>query len=367
MEKHVQRTPLYSTHLREGGKLVEFAGWELPVRYSSVIAEHQAVRECAGLFDVSHMGELLVTGPEALQALQYLTCNDVARLKDGQAQYSAFLSFSGGVVDDIIIYREGENRFLICVNASNALKDFEWCKAHNKHDAVIENVSAQYAQIALQGPKSSQILSRICADGSVTDLPYFHFTRKLILGAEVVIARTGYTGEDGYELFVDPVLSNELWAALRESGQDVGLQPCGLGARDSLRLEACYPLHGHELSEDITALESGLGWIVKFKKPEFIGRSTLLAQKEKGLRRTLVGFFVEDAGIVREGSVLCDLEGNEIGSVTSGTKTPTLDRALGLALVNSRVSEIGSELVAKVRGRDLRVRLAKIPFYTSRK
>ena len=357
----LKRTPLFEEHQRLGGKIVGFAGWELPVQYSGVIAEHNAVRSAAGLFDVSHMGEIFVRGPQAEAAINALTCNDVSKLVDGKAHYSAIINERGGVVDDIIVYRYNPQLYLICVNASNSDRDFEWFSKHNRLDAQFENKSAEFGQIALQGPRAQEILSLL--EPKVKNLEYFHFFESEVAGVPAIIARTGYTGEDGFELFVPAALTAQLWRKLLEVGAPLGLIPCGLGARDSLRLEACYPLHGHELSEDISAIESGIGWVVKLDKGDFIGRAVLEQQRANGAARALIGFIVEDPGIVRENEKLFSLDGAEIGFSTSGTKTPTVGKALGMALVKKPYSEVGKEFLAEVRGRRLKCRVVKRPFY----
>lgn len=355
----IQRTVLFDAHCRLGGKMVPFAGWEMPVQYSGVIPEHVATRTAAGLFDVSHMGELWVTGPEALKLIDSLTCNKVSSIQDGRAQYNAIITDSGGIVDDIIVYRFGPERFLICVNASNATKDFEWFKAHNILKATVTNASSEYGQIAIQGPRAIEILSKI---SSKIPARSFSFTQDEINGSGVIIARTGYTGEDGVEIFCAASATENLWERLLEVGRSGGLIPCGLGARDSLRLEACLPLHGHELGEGISAYESGLGWIIKLDKGEFNGRAAL-AKHAAGAPRKLVGFYVTDAGIARHGDAVFASDGTKIGTVTSGTKTPTVNRALGLALIDSKFSAIGTKLGVEVRGRTLTVEVVATPFY----
>jgi aminomethyltransferase len=359
----MKKTPLYETHQKLGGKIVTFAGWELPVQYQGVIPEHTATRTKAGIFDVSHMGEIFVTGKEAEKSLQYLTCNDVSKLYDGKALYSAILNEKGGVVDDIIIYRYNQEKFLICVNASNADKDFAWFTSKNTFDATYVNKSSEYGQIALQGPLATLIVKKIPELASVNDLQYFHFKEVSVGGATVIAARTGYTGEDGFEFFIPTSVTESFWNMLLEAGASEGLIPNGLGARDSLRLEACYPLHGHELGDDINALESGLGWVIKFDKGDFIGKAALQAEKTSGLKRGLVGFFVTDAGIVRENQEIFDTAGNKIGITTSGTKTPTIQKSLGMALVNTSHIKEGSELFIEVRGKKLRAEVVKKPFY----
>lgn len=359
----LKRTPLYDAHLALGGKMVPFAGWELPVQYRGVVAEHQAVRERAGLFDVSHMGEILVTGPEAEKALQYLTCNDLRKLTDGKGQYNAITNPAGGVVDDIIIYRFSPERFFICVNGATTEKDFAWFTGHNPFRARFENLSLNYGQIALQGPRAAGILSRFPGAASASSLAYFGFAEMSVCGAPVIVARTGYTGEDGFEIFIPWSQTEMIWNELLRSGQPEGLVPAGLGARDSLRLEACFPLYGHELGDDITAIESGLGWIVKPEKGEFLGCSILAQQKSAGAPRSLIGFFINDAGIARQGDKVFDEAGAEIGWVTSGTKTPTVNRALGMALVKSSGASPGRKIFVEVRGRRLAAQVQPRPFY----
>lgn len=359
----MKKTPLYDEHLRLNGKIVEFAGWQMPVQYSGVVAEHVAVRERVGLFDVSHMGEIWVTGPNAEKALEYMTCNKVSSLYDGKAQYSAILNERGGVVDDIIVYRCNKERFLICVNASNADKDFEWLTKHNPTDATIVNTSAEYGQIAVQGPKAIELVTPLVTGADLSTLKYFHFVECEILNSPVIVARTGYTGEDGVEIFVKAEKTAQVWRLLLEHGAVHGVLPCGLGARDSLRLEAALPLHGHELAEDITALESGLGWIVKFDKGDFIGKEALLKQRDGGLPKKLVGFFLDEAGIARQGDVVVTSDGTQIGVVASGTKTPTVNKALGMAFVETSYTALETKLTFVVRGRSIAGHVVPLPFY----
>lgn len=361
--ENLKRTPLFECHRELGGKLVPFAGWELPVQYSGVIQEHQAVRQKAGIFDVSHMGEVFVVGAEAEKAIDAMTCNNVASLTDGKAQYSAIINPRGGVVDDIIVYRYSPRRYLICVNASNADKDFAWFCEHNKFDCEFRNKSAEFGQIALQGPLASKILSSVAGLSDIASLPYFHFQDRKAFGCDVIVARTGYTGEDGFEIFVPTSETPKAWRELLAAGTPHGMIPAGLGARDSLRLEACLPLHGHELSDDLTAYESGLGWIVKLTKGEFIGRDTLAKEKEAGSARGLVGFYVDDPGIARHGDKIFDANGLEIGWVTSGTKTPTVNKALGMAVVAAAYTKENSSLFIEVRGKRLAAHVVKRPFY----
>jgi aminomethyltransferase len=361
MESNLKRTPLFEDHVKLGGKMVPFAGWEMPVQYSGVIAEHAAVRSAAGLFDVSHMGEIELKGPEAEKALAYMTVNDVTKLTDGKAQYSAISNEQGGLVDDIIIYRYSSTHYLICVNASNTDKDFEWFRSKNKFNAEFKNISSDWGQIALQGPKALAIFEK--ALGSKCDIELFYFGHRKIAGVEVIVARTGYTGEDGVELFVPWDKTATIWNHLLSIGKADGLVPCGLGARDTLRLEACLPLYGHELGDTVSPIESGIGFFVKVTERDFIGKSTIKNHKENGAPRSLVSFFVQDPGIVREGAKMFAQDGKEIGWVTSGTKTPNFEKPLGLAIVSSQFSGVGSEIFADVRGRKIRCQITKRPFY----
>jgi aminomethyltransferase len=340
-----KKTPLYEEHIALGAKMLDFAGWALPVRYSEIIEEHHAVRLAVGIFDVSHMGEILVEGSEAEAALNYLTSNDVSKLYDGKAHYSCILNESGGVVDDIIIYRLAQDRFLIVVNAANTEKDFSWMLEHNKFPQVkISNVSSQYAQIALQGPKAVSLASRLFRR-DLSQIQRFHFENVTLDSEELLIARTGYTGEDGFEFYCRPEIAASLWRKILELGKEDGIRPCGLGARDSLRLEAAYPLYGHELQDNWSALESGLGWIIKLNKPDFIGKDALVSQKQAGVNRQLVGLKVIDAGLVREGYLLFDEDTNQVGLVTSGTKTPSLDYPIAMALVDLPFNRVGNAVV----------------------
>lgn len=341
--------------------MVPFAGWEMPVQYSGVIPEHMAVRQNAGLFDVSHMGEVELRGSEAEAALAYMTCNDVTRLTDGKAQYTAITNEKGGLVDDIIIYRYTQNHYLICVNASNTDKDFAWFTSKNKFDAEFRNVSSEWGQIAIQGPKAISIFEKLTS--KKLELSPFCFFHQMVAGVDVIVARTGYTGEDGVELFVPWGETSTIWNKILEAGKVSGITPCGLGARDTLRLEACLPLYGHELSDELSPIESGIGFFVKITDRDFIGKTTIKNHKENGSPRSLIGLSVEDPGVVREGTKLFSVNGGEIGWVTSGTKTPCFEKPLGMAIVASRFAEAGTEIVADVRGRKIKCRVAKKPFY----
>lgn len=366
----MRKTVLFDQHKKLGAKFVEFGGWEMPVWYSNLIEEHRAVRTAAGLFDVSHMGEVFFEGPEALAALEYLTCNQVSSLKLGDAQYSMFLNEKGGVVDDIIIYRLEKEKFLVCVNASNTEKDYQWVLKNNRHAGVeITNRSSDFSQLALQGPKALEILSKI-ADFSDIDFSFEvfpSFTFKNLNTSHfgnIILARTGYSGEDGVEIFCLNAYAESLWENILEQGVSYGLLPVGLGARDTLRLEACLPLHGHEMSDEIDPISAGFLWVVKLDKIEdFIGKNALVKIKSGSITKKLIAFEVQDKGIVREGASVFSHDGKEIGKVTSGTLTPTLGKAIGLALVDKEFVKIGLKLQAELRGRMLSLEIVKKPFY----
>lgn len=359
----LKKTPLYQTHVDLGAKMVPFAGWEMPVQYSGVIPEHRCVRTAVGLFDVSHMGEILVHGAGAFELVQFLTCNDIRKLEDGRAQYSALTTASGGIVDDIIVYRYAQDRFFICVNASNADRDFAWIKQHNSFGAKVENLSSNYGQIAVQGPRAMELMKLMPGLAAAADLRSFSFIDLDTQWGKVIVARTGYTGEDGCEVFVAADKTTALWNAFLEIGAPLGAQPIGLGARDTLRLEACLPLHGHELSEQISAIESGLSWIVKPQKGAFLGSDVLSKQLTEGSPRSLVGIFLDEAGITRQDDLVLSASGEKIGSVTSGTRTPTVDRALALALIDSRYAAVDTQVIISVRGRTIKAHVVARPFY----
>ncbi len=341
--------------------MVEFAGWEMPVQYKGVIEEHRAVRRHAGLFDVSHMGEIEVRGEGALDLCQRVSANDVARMSAFQAQYNLLLNERGGVVDDVIFYRLQPTVFFICVNAANSDKDFAWIRDHASGAVEVENVSAKYGQLALQGPLAARILQPLTAVdlGAITA---FHFAFVDVAAIRCLVARTGYTGEDGFELYCNAGDVERLWGALLEGGSLKGLVPVGLGARDTLRLEKAYPLYGHELDDNTTPLEAGLGWVTKFSKPSFIGRGVLLRQKEEGVKRKLVGLELLGPGIARSGYELFK-DGRSIGRVTSGTKSPSLGKAIALGYVASEEANIGNVVEVEIRGRRVQSKLVSLPFY----
>ena len=360
----MKKTPLNQVHRELGARMVDFGGWDMPVQYSGVIEEHLAVRQAAGLFDVSHMGEVEVTGPNALAFIQHLTTNDAAKLVDGQIQYSAICYPEGGVVDDVTLYRFNESRFLFCVNASNTDKDFAWMQQVLSEsamtDVLLNNRSAEFAQIALQGPKAEQILAAL-TEVRLADIVYYHFCEGVVAGVQMIISRTGYTGEDGFELYLPASAAVAVWQQLMATGAAHGLLPIGLGARDTLRLEKGYALYGHELSREISPLEAGLAWITKLDKPDFVGKAALVAQKTAGLPRRRIGLVMQERGIPREGYPVFAGD-RQVGVVTSGTMSPTLMVGVALALVEPDAAEIDNELQVAIRNRRMHAKVARPPF-----
>jgi aminomethyltransferase len=367
MIETLERTPLYEEHVSLGGKIVPFAGWEMPVQYpTGITAEHRAVRTTAGLFDVSHMGEFVVRGPQALELLQRVSVNDVSALEVGQAQYSAMCYESGGVVDDLLVYRYAD-RYMVVVNASNLARDWAWLTSHvGDLDVDVEDVSAATALLALQGPAAREVLGPL-ADTDVDTIRYYRFVEGSVDGIPATIAGTGYTGEDGFELYVPAADAVGVWRALLEAGRSRGLVPVGLGARDSLRLEMGYALYGNELDADHTPLEAGLGWITKLDAPnkgDFVGRQALLDQKAEGVPSRLVGLLLGERAFPRHGyDVLAD--GKRVGVVTSGTLGPSLGRGIALAYVPPEHAKPGTAVQVDARGRALDALVTRPPFYTA--
>lgn len=357
------RTPLYDEHVAAGAKMVEFAGWHMPVRYSSEIEEHRAVRTAAGLFDVSHMGEFSVHGPGALDFLQYLTPNNVSRLKIGQAHYSALLTEEATYIDDLLIYRLAEDDFMLVVNAANIDGDFAWIEQHAAdYDCQLSNRSDETALLALQGPKAAAILGHVC-DADLEALRYYYFLQdQEVAGSVCLLSRTGYTGEEGFELYLSPHDAPEVWRRLLAAGAEHGLLPAGLAARDSLRLEAGMALYGHEIDRTTTPYEAGLGWTVKLKKGDFIGRDVLARQKGAGVERQLVGFEITGRGIARAEHRVFSGE-DVVGEVRSGSWAPTLEKAIGTAYVPKALAEPDTEFEIEVRKRRLPARVVPMPFY----
>ncbi len=358
-----RRTALYETHLAANGKMVEFAGWELPVQYKGLIEEHQAVRNAAGLFDVSHMGEVFLTGPKALAAAQMLLTNDLSKIVDGQALYCGLLNERGTFVDDVIAYRFSAERILLVVNGANREKDAAWIKEH-AFGAQVDDRSDEYGQVAVQGPRAEEIVQKLTRT-DLTKVLYYHQTEGEVAGIPCIIARTGYTGEDGLELYMPWAKAPALWSALMEAGAPFGLMPAGLGCRDTLRLEMRFMLYGNDIDEAHTSLEAGLGWTVKLDKSDFIGRAALAEQKAKGLARKLVGFTTEKA-IPRHGYRILK-DGAEVGQVTSGTQSPSLGRPIGLAYVPTELSSVGATFDLEVRGKSFPATVCKTPFFTPQK
>jgi len=355
------RTPLHDAHVRAKARIVEFAGWEMPVQYAGILDEHEAVRARAGLFDVSHMGEVVFRGPRALEALGRVFTNDIAGAADGQAQYGCLCREGGGIVDDVVVYRRSAEDLLVCVNAANRAKDFEWLSGH-AGGADVQNESDGWAQLALQGPLAAQVLQRI-AKVNLSAIKTYRFAPGDVAGIACLVARTGYTGEDGFELFCPSADAPRLWDALLEAGAPEMVQPCGLGARDSLRLEMAYRLYGSDMDDGTTPLEAGLAWVVKLDKGDFVGRDALRKQKEQGVPRKLVGFTLTEPGIPRHGYPVLR-EGRKVGEVTSGTKSPSLGSAIGLAYVPPALAAEGSTFEVEIRGRPVAARVVKTPFYT---
>jgi aminomethyltransferase len=366
----LKKTPLNQIHRNLGAKMVDFAGWEMPIQYEAgVIEEHVRTRTYAGLFDVSHMGEILVTGPDAIDFINFLTTNDVTKLVNGQAQYSVLTNEEGGAVDDLIIYRFEEQKLLLVVNAATTEKDWEWIKFHKANFAVsLENKSDSFAQIAIQGPKAEEILQKI-TENELSEIKYYHFVEGKVEGLDCIISRTGYTGEDGFEIYVEPDKAEKIWKKLLDIGNygmKEGILPCGLAARNTLRLEAAMALYGHELSDTITPLEANLSWICKLEKGDFIGRNALLKQKQEGLKRRLVGFEMTDKGIARDFFDVY-IEGEKIGYVTSASPAPFLKKNIGLAFVPIEFAKVGQEIKIDVRGKLLSAVIVKTPFYKRQK
>jgi len=359
----LKKTPLNARHRSLGARMVEFGGWDMPVEYSGVADEHLAVRTRAGLFDVSHMGEIELAGRDALAAVQRLTSNDASRLAHHQAQYSALTTPSGTFVDDVLTYRLGEEHFMLVVNASNIIKDFTWITSQiaGLGDVVAVNTSSRYALLAIQGPAARDVLQTLTGV-NLGDLKYYWFTTGEIAAVAGTISRTGYTGEDGFEVFVPPAAAERVWDASLAAGKSAGLVPAGLAARDTLRLEAAMRLYGNDMDDTTTVLEADLGWIVGWKKDDFTGAEVLRRQKADGVERKLVGFEVLERGIARQGHPVL-VDGRQAGVVTSGTQTPFLKKAIGMAYVPADRTAAGTEFEIDVRGRRLRAQVVPTPFY----
>jgi aminomethyltransferase len=359
----VLRTSLYERHEPLGAQIVDFAGWEMPIRYAGIIAEHRATRTHAGLFDVSHMGEIHITGPQAGFFINAIVTNDISKAKPGRAVYSPMCTEDGGTVDDLLVYVLGEEKYLLVVNAANTDKDFAWIRGHAPQGVSVTNVSRRYAQIAIQGPNALAILSKLTKT-DLASVKYYHFIQDVadIPGGPGLVSRTGYTGEDGFEMYMPWDNAPVLWDALMDAGAPLGIVPAGLGARDTLRLEAAMPLYGHELGPDITPIQAGLTRFVKFDKGDFVGRDALLKQSESGGYTRLTGLILKERGIPRAGyPVLKD--DTIIGTVTSGGQAPYLEKAIALALVSPQYTEPGTQLTVGIRDRHVPAEAAVLPFY----
>jgi aminomethyltransferase len=359
----LKRTPLFESYLEYGGKTIDFGGWELPVQFSSIKDEHEAVRERAGLFDVSHMGEIEVKGTGSLDYLQKMMTNDVSKLVDGKAQYTAMCYENGGTVDDLLIYKRADHDYLLVVNASNIDKDYEWLQSHVFGKVELLNVSDDTAQLAIQGPVAEQVLQKLTKT-PLNEIGFFSFKDDVeINGIQALVSRTGYTGEDGFEVYCKKEDAAKLWEMILENGKEEGVLPCGLGARDTLRFEANLALYGQELSKDITPLEAGIGFAVKLQKEaDFIGKDVLLKQKEDGLSRKLVGIEMIDKGIPRHGYEVFASD-QQIGFVTTGTQSPTLKKNIGLALLELPYTELDKEVDVQIRAKRLKAKVVATPFY----
>lgn len=361
--ENLKKTPLCNVYERYGGKVIDFAGWALPVQFEGIIPEHEAVRNAAGLFDVSHMGEVEVKGPQAFDFVQNLVTNDISVLEDNQVLYTMMCYPNGGVVDDLLVYKFNSEYFYLVINASNVDKDYQWMldnKGEYKTD--LTNLSNEVAELALQGPEAQNILQKL-TDTDLSEIKFFYCKRDVVVsGVKCLVSRTGYTGEDGFEIYVAPEHAEMLWHRILEVGKDNGIKPAGLGCRDTLRFEATLPLYGNEISKDVTPLEAGLGFFVKLNKDNFIGKDALVKQKAEGLKRKIVGFEMKDKGIPRHGYEVA-VNGNIIGFVTTGYFSPTLRKNIGLAMVAIEYSELGTPIDIIVRNKPVKAEVISKTFY----
>lgn len=364
----LKRTPLYEEHKRLNGRIVPFAGFEMPVQFSSIIDEHITVRTKVGIFDVSHMGEIWIRGKEALNLVQKVSSNNAEKLSIGQIHYAGLLTEKGTFVDDMLVHKIEDNVFLLVVNASNVEKDFDFIKENSKgFDVLVENKSDETAQIAIQGPLAIEVVSKIVKGCDLSQVKYYWFTYGDVLGEKCIVARTGYTGEDGFEIYISPANAPKLWRELLEKGEEYGIKPIGLGARDTLRLEACMALYGNDIDDTTTVLEADLSWILKFDKPcDFNGRDVLLKQKEEGIKRKLVAFELLEQGIPRH-LMECYSEEGKIGFVTSGTMAPYLKKPIGMAYLSINYAETGKNFFVDIRGKKIKAQVVNKPFYKRQK
>lgn len=357
----MKKTKFYSVHEKLGAKMVEFAGYIMPVQYSSIIAEHKAVRNSVGVFDVSHMGEIFVSGKKAADFVQYITVNDIEKLYPGRVQYSAMCYEDGGIVDDLLVYKISETKFMLVVNASNLEKDFEWMKKNNKFDVELSDESDEYSLIAVQGPKSKETIRKIY--GKELSIEYYNFVEDKLAGIDMIISRTGYTGEVGYELYFkgDEQAAEKIWQAVFDAGKEFNIQPAGLGARDSLRLEYGFCLYGNDIDQTTNPLEAGLGWITRLNKKDFIGKEALVKVKSEGLTRKLVALNSDHKAFPRHGYDLT-LNNMKVGVITSGTVSPVLDIPIAMGYVDIKYAAEGNEINFNIRGKDIPAKIVKLPF-----
>lgn len=354
-------TAFNQIHKDLGAKMVPYAGFEMPVQYAGVNQEHLVVRNGVGVFDVSHMGQFFIKGPEALELLQYIGSNDASKVKVGQAQYTCLTNEKGGIVDDLIIYRMSEDEWMLVVNASNIDKDWEWINKHNKFDVEIENRSDQLSLLAIQGPKAIEAMQSL-TDENLNEIPFYNFKVAEFAGAkDVIISATGYTGSGGFEIYFDNQYAEMMWEKVMEAGKDFGIEPCGLAARDTLRLEKGFCLYGNEINENISPLEAGLGWITKLNK-DFIGKDVIAQQKENGIEKKLIGFKLIERGVPRQDYKILDENENEIGVVTSGTQSPVLKEGIGMGYVKTDLAEAGNQILIQVRNKTIKAEIVKTPF-----
>jgi aminomethyltransferase len=358
----IRRTPFHAFHKEAGARMIDFGGWDMPVQYTGIIEEHLACRNKVGLFDVSHMGEVRFRGPHALAAVQYLVTNDVSKLADGQAMYTAMCNEQGGIVDDLIVYRFGPEEILICVNAANRAKDYAWMVSHNPLQADISNESDQWGQLAIQG-RHAEALIQTLTPTVLKDIKNYWFAVGTVAGVEgCILARTGYTGEDGFEIFLPAGAADILWEAVHTAGAPFGLTNIGLGARDTLRLEMKYSLYGNDITDDTTPLEAGLGWVTKLEKGDFVGRDPLVKQRDAGVPRRLVGLVV-DGRIARQHNAVVS-EGAVVGEVTSGSRGPCIEQNVAIAYVPTALAKLGTKVQIDIRGKLADATVSKTPFYT---
>ena len=358
----LKETAFVNKHIACGAKMVPFAGYNMPVQYTGVTDEHLCVRNSVGVFDVSHMGEFILKGEQAIDLIQYVTTNDVAQLFDGRVQYSCLPNEKGGIVDDLLVYRIDDKTYMLVVNASNIEKDWNWIKMHNRWNVEMHNISDKTSLLAVQGPKALDTLKKLTSIDLVA-MPYYHFKKGIFNGVEnVLISNTGYTGAGGFEIYFENQYAEKMWDAIMAAGKEFEIKPAGLGARDTLRLEMGFCLYGNDIDDTTSPMEAGLGWVTKFNK-DFINKSTFLAQKEKGVARKLVGFEMIDRGIPRHGYEIKDAAGKNIGVVTSGTQAPSLQKAIGMGYVETAFSKFNDEVFIQIRDKQLKARVVKVPFY----